>query len=482
MANSDQPSGRDRAKPSPEGTTTEALEYLSRLDRLAQKLLAAKFKDAKDIWTLQIDLLTLQKDIQKAIIAAKKRFARDRSAYGDVKHLQRIRWHARRFGDAIAWTLLRRDKKIIHPLSENEPVPIDVSDDHGSRGLIAIASLLPSQGWGFPILHDITDCLRVGDITFIQEDRRVQTVEIKTKHSSTTPLGDDMARFEYRVTVMSAAELPPSVVTHLAENTSRTEGGPSTTSTQSGKTPRARVGRQLKRMRTAMLHQDAEFNVLTQLDEDPPLLTVAIEHDHPSHTDSFCRTVRRARRTGYASETVGDAIMYAAFYNENGISEDIAKDSRLTNDLISSAIARKDDGVLNRVVISTIPAEGSLGPLRIMPYYLYPLPKASIRDILHGRMLIIAFTNVGRIAKLIEDAGFLVQFEDGPGRPKQPYGITNVCSDFHVPETRIGVNFGAISEHLDSIIYEFHNVQSIVDIVNQLFEKAATAYDASKNS
>ena len=56
------------------------------------------------------------------------------------------------------------------------PIP----EVHGNQGLLAIATALANRGWGCPLIHDITDCLRVGDLTFINPGEDIRTVELKT--------------------------------------------------------------------------------------------------------------------------------------------------------------------------------------------------------------------------------------------------------------------------------------------------------------
>jgi hypothetical protein len=146
------------AMPEPETTTPAARPYLRRLERLVRTLIGTRFESAQDIWQLQLDLLQLQRDVQASISATKKRARSDPTARADLESLRVARWHARRFGDAIAWLLLGLNRQLIYPLAQNEPTAV-VPDDHGSRGVIAIATALSNDGWGFPLLHDITDCL-----------------------------------------------------------------------------------------------------------------------------------------------------------------------------------------------------------------------------------------------------------------------------------------------------------------------------------
>jgi hypothetical protein len=143
-----------------------AFPFLRRLERLARILIGGRFKNSQGIWKLQLSLLELQRDLQDAIGDTKKRAKTDPNAQADLESLREVRWHARRLGDALAWLLLGLNRQLIYPLAQNEHVPIG-PEDHGSRGVLGIAEFLSQEGWGFPLLHDITDCLRIGDVTFV---------------------------------------------------------------------------------------------------------------------------------------------------------------------------------------------------------------------------------------------------------------------------------------------------------------------------
>jgi hypothetical protein len=94
-----------------------------------------------------------------------------------------------RDGLAIRWhgCYSAEIKKLIEPLSPNERIHV-TPDGHGSRGMLIAARHQANQGLGFPLIHDITGCLRIGDVAFIRvsegSEREYETVEIKTRHSS----------------------------------------------------------------------------------------------------------------------------------------------------------------------------------------------------------------------------------------------------------------------------------------------------------
>lgn len=172
------PPNSNRQLPTEADPDIVAKPYLRRVVRWSKQLIGGRFESARALWQFQLDLLNLQREIQAAI-GQRKASPKDRQLEKQIARLEDARWHARRLGDAIAWVLLHLDRRSIHALAKNNPTPVAPQDDHGSRGVIAIAEYLAGQGWGFP---DITDCLRVGDVTFVQPEKEAE-VGLKTLRS-----------------------------------------------------------------------------------------------------------------------------------------------------------------------------------------------------------------------------------------------------------------------------------------------------------
>jgi hypothetical protein len=208
-----------------------------------------KFAGPEELWDIQLELLEVQRSIQDGI-AELKDSRRDKASHEKLENLRAVRWHARRLGDAFGWIVLGVDKKTIVPLTENSKVPI-TKDDHGNRGLVSIAGHLAGEGWGFPLLHDVTDCLRIGDLTFVQivdRDRQSRTVEVKTRlQERVVESGDTTETLE--VTVIHP--LTPE------QGTARSESKEVAVGNAASPTRPRRVDRQLERMRRAHLRQTA---------------------------------------------------------------------------------------------------------------------------------------------------------------------------------------------------------------------------------
>ena len=283
--------------------TTTSDELIDRLESLVVRLLAHRLRSPKSLWRLQVDLLQLQRDLQAAIAASKR--DRTTARHARLAELRQALWHARRFGDALAWVFFRNERRQIDPLSHNAKVPV-LLDGHGARGLMGAAEAL-SERLGFPLLHDITDILRVGDITFFKPGERPTTVEVKTSVVTSSTVGK-RTRYEYKVTAIwpAGASPPPSVHQRAVRQQQPVN---------------ERVGRQLARMTRAAALQDAPVGWPTKLDGRPTLILESKGGGaaRSGHWHLLRRMIRRARRTGYASAVADRAVMYAAFYSPTGL-------------------------------------------------------------------------------------------------------------------------------------------------------------------
>ena len=369
-------------------TPADDAELMRRLELLVVRFLARRFRSLSDLWRLELDLLALQRDTQVAITRAK---AHSRTPEGRriLEQLKGTLWHARRFGDTLAWVLFKGEQRSIYPLSYNQPVPV-IPESHGSRGLVAAAQGL-SQTLGFPLLHDLTDILRIGDVTFFNRDLEAQTVEIKSQLKGSRPKGRGTL-LTYHVTA-----LWPAVGTQ-PEMAWRDPPKPMQPAMAS-----ARFKRQLERMATANAFGTASPGT-TMIGGRKTLIFEAGQADGTSHWPLVRRLIRRARRTGYASGVADSAMLYVVLYDKNGIGSPPEVLRSLPGDLAASGIFLEDTS-RNSLWISSLPDSRGRGARRYLPYYLYPLPRAWILDILHGRLMIMSMLNVGRVAMALEEEG-----------------------------------------------------------------------------
>ncbi len=279
--------------------------YRRRLERLAHRLIRNKFTDAQGLWDFQLELLELQRQIQQAITATKKAARTDKSKRGDLDQLRVIRWLARRLGDAFAWVMLGLDRKVIHALGEGARVPVTSEEGHGDIGVKGIAIHLWNAGWGFPLIHDVTDCLRIGDITFIKPSeelsRELRTVEVKTRLlSETEPDEEREGMSRYEVTLLAPQPLDPPVaaVKATTEAPIADAGGGSNevAAQRKPRRPDRREKQQLRRMSKALTRHSAENGEVVTIPGETPMVSFMFESEVDSHWKTLRTVVRAARR------------------------------------------------------------------------------------------------------------------------------------------------------------------------------------------
>jgi hypothetical protein len=464
------PPHQSRPSPEPKVSTAITRPFLRRLERLIRKLIDGRFEGADDVWQLQLELLKLQQDVQAAIGDAKKQVKRNKNGWADLKSLRHLRWQTRRFGDAIAWVILDNDRQLIYPLGENERVAVG-PETHGTRGMTAIAQALSSDGWGFPLIHDITDCLRIGDITFRQKGGTIKTVEVKTRVIDEQATGDSRTSTTYNVTVISSSDVRPS------EQPGEAQDRRSLIPTQLGASS-ARIERQVRRLHVARAHQEALPDVLTDLGDGPFISTAALS-SHPDYWHVLRRLIRNARKNGYASEAVERAFLYVAIYRPGEVDTHAVQDPRIVEDLRTSGILFGDDsGERNGIVLNAIPPDGRKGSQPFLPYFLYSLPQRAIIDILYGRLIIVVLTNRGRIVEALEKAGHEVTVQPKGTDPFASFVVWANTTDETGTNYRIGLHNWHL--HIYEMIYEFKGLQYLIDVAEKMRDVAPIAIKSSR--
>jgi hypothetical protein len=450
----------------------ETRAYLRRIERLAKILLGGKYDGAAALWDFQIQLLKLQRDIQQSIGVEKDRIRRSTEKSTKLRDLQYVRWSARRLGDAFAWLSLGVDSKAIHPLGENDPVPIG-KEDHGSRGLIGISSYLAGEGWGFPVIHDVTDCLRIGDVTFVRPEngkRALRTVEMKTRYLGKAEDSEGSSHYEVSVTFLSS-ENKPRMDFSAELNDAATEvklGDGLEILPESSKRDDRRISRQTKRMAKALSRQEAEDGAVHTIDGQK-VLTAIVDSSPASHWKTLRRVIRNARLNGYASECVDKAFLYVAYYDSSGIEVESIQNPQFLEDLTSSGFASSKVDSRNSLEIASIPTVESRNPQQYLPYFLYSIPKKAIFDLLHGRLIIIVLTNAGHIADTLESHGFGVNIPKDKGAPIYSMQISSEVTHEEV-DYRFETN--ALGRHVTECIYEFKGIDYLLRVAQKMKDAA----------
>ncbi len=411
---------------------------MAALQKLADQLLRAQFRSAKDIWKLQTDLITYQvaihdkiereraaqQELSKEIDATTRqrargwkartqRLQRDHGAQlGRINIYRYARTMSRRLGDALAWMLLENDTQKILPLTENEPVPAP-SNGVGLKGMLAVAQHLAESGLGFPIVHDVTSALRIGDLTFVGGTDDPLTLEVKTriideKEGTLTLLVNTIGAGDSPRWKMMQTELPylPSAPQESVIEDDK--------SLAVEIRPSRQLARQLQRMRKARSLQAAVPGEPVNIDDRNHVTLPYIIDDESSHWRVMRELLINARTHGYASQVVDDAILYAAMYVDTPIvfSESHADYMPLLDnvkrDLMASSILFQDTKKIHlnylQVFSSLEYAHDSL-PAQIRPFFLYPIPVDLVIDIMWGRLVFHVLINLGKFVERVEQVG-----------------------------------------------------------------------------
>jgi hypothetical protein len=219
---------------------------------------------------------------------------------------------------------------------------------------------------------------------------------------------------------------------------------------------------------------------------EPPLLSAPFQSEADSHWKSLRTIIREARMNGYASVNADNAMLYVAFYNRSGVTEVDIKREELPRDVIASGILSETDRDRDAILVNQIPPDDGRGHNVFLPFYLYPIQRWALSDLLHGRLVLVVLVNPGRIMEALERDGFLVRDADhGNYRPQKSFVIscelqTAGCDDKYWMELH---NF---SFHIQEIVQEFKSVDYIVEVAratrreaqNALLQQASAASQA----
>ena len=376
--------------------TPRTRPYHLRLDRLARRLLTGKPASLQIMWQTQLDLAELLRDIQISISSTNPKGKHDIEKWVDLVTLKQLLSDARRLGDAIVWIHFQSNEQKIYPLSENAHPGTDTKWDHGIAGAVSAASELSNQGWGFPVLHDITDCLRIGDISFTRPDKPVTTVEVKSAFQKPEDMTPDQAGPLLLIHVIVGSDTIPDIVTPnelLAwpMQSQRIDGD------------RGRVDRQIVRIDKARKRQIAPRNTVITDSSDPEgtssWLFTPIPENHSSNWPALNRILRKARRIGYASEVLDDTFSCAAFYDKDGLTKDRFK--RPEHLAFSHELeSRGEDGDDHVFRVDLLPVPAQNHPQMFLPFYLYPIPFTSKQDLMFMRSSAMLITDLTRLAEI----------------------------------------------------------------------------------
>lgn len=387
------------------------LGILVKLEKLAQRVSGGKlFDDGLDSYLdFQERVFNLQLEVQSAIGEAKRRRAKSADILDHLQTLRRVRWQARRLGDAIAWQALLWNRQVIYALAENDSVPVPSSWSDGHRGAFHFARSMTSSEWGIPIVHDITNVLRIGDVTFMRPtrlsvDADYRTFELKTSRLKESKSEGDETTLTLNVTAISNEPFPAHA-TPSAQSTS--DHSPDLTRRRRAD---RRIERQLARMDVATTSKNAPLHKSTKIG-DRHVFPISLPDEQKPHWKQLRRAIRNARRDGNAYFELGGFVGYSLVYNNAGVSSEDIQSTSLAEDV--KGLVHEEIGDRNSITLSFLPDdEKDTYSSKVLPFYLWEVPQRAIRDILRNRLVIVATYNSGWIEKLLTDAGLTVVPDD----------------------------------------------------------------------
>lgn len=476
------------------------VELMSRLEALVRRVVSGRFHVAGDLWQIQLDLLTLLGDAaeetgklhrlhenaclkEQTVISAKQHAWRTaaqewqeqkRILQRRIQSLTEVRERTRSAGDALAWLLFEGDERLLRPLSENSRAG-SVPDEHARIGLLVIAQELAGKGAGFPILHDITNILRVGDITFLKPGQEPITVEVKS-HSSIDPDDSDARRYSVQVWG-NEDQMRPFVAPRAAQTPERPATEPTKRIAKND-----RLLRQLKRMGLAHQLQNANSDQLFNHGDVPTLLTSWSRDETMHHWTIARQLASRAKANGSASSTADGAVFYAALYSETPIhlcsKDELPADwfQATTRELGKCDIFYSPPNTDRNALWfgTSLSYDHDLVALNHLPFLLYPLDQEHIEDMLWGRLWFFVCLNVGKIVEYLEQLGLHARYPENRSHVRHEFlristNVTLPSGENSVVELRNTAMFGG------KLLYEFLSLEGFGKLIESIARSSEEA-------
>lgn len=470
-------------------------EYLSKLEGLSRRFLGGGFRDARDLWRFQLDLAQMLLDIQKMEADARAELKALNSNEAEILRARRAPWKSdvkliqiakqelsgildtygslhtvvRRLGDAFAWVVLRLDEAAISALAENDAVR-RFPDGSSFLGVRAIATHLCAEGAGFPLLHDITNVLRIGDISFIKPGGAIQTVEVKTR-DRVVKVSDEVVRLN--TSVWGPREFLEPIL--VRSDGVSAEGTPVTRALPGNK----RLPRQLQRMARAREIQMAETDNPIFLN-DGWFVKIQATLRSKGYWEPLSALAEEARSTGYSGALLDDCIFCAAAFDETASAAPWAQNFEgfswgdlLTHDLKTSELLHLDaDEHPN--AISWSPSLWHLTPnlpTHVMPFFLFPIGVENVIDMMRGKLWFVIFVNFTKIARTLKSKGFDVEIRSNRrGSDAQQLDVSFTRDLAGVGPSRVLLE--GLSWFESKLMYEFASPDYLIDCVSALASSA----------
>ncbi len=479
---------------------------LNELEKLARLFLEVNFASIQELWQIEVDLINYQSAVQKAIdnkqalqrevkgkkagivstkpagwIAQLQQLDAEAKQAGDrIKTYQHAYQLSRQLGDAFAWALLGDwlvplTKKPSEPTHDGHGLP----REHGLKGMLAIAESLCAVGAGFPILHDMTNCLCTGDITFYSPDGHHITMEVKThlKDQSGGILKLDVETHFPALINSNEADRWRAIHDHMPKLPSSVPTGEmgEQVSAPSRRQLDRRLERQFERMRQAKIWQSMPPHQIFELDDRQKGISIHHQQDEKTHNWEIVHDlVLKAKADGIASCAVDNAFVYTAIYQDcpltypwlQGLTRNPiqSSDSVIADTLsILYPISEKEK---NRLWVPV-----GIPPSDALPFFLHPLPIDVIMDIMWGRLAIAVVANLGKIVAALESIGIDAKVPESKKEFEKFF--------LFISATRSLANNQLVKMELHQmhtiglkLIFEFLSLQGFVKLVSEMLQAA----------
>ncbi|MEA2574615.1 MAG: hypothetical protein QOH93_1913 [Chloroflexia bacterium] len=472
-------------------------EVMNSLEQLFQTLIKEDDASVEKLWRIERELITLQLQFESSLASGR---ASQKNKATKIKHLAQARendWKAairllqheqkqvktdmlfyayalnlsRALGDALAWLCFDMNEQLMAPLAQNQSARV-LPDGKSLKGMLAVAEALANKGVGFPLLHDATRILRIGDITFVQGDKEPLTVEVKTHSATPTERG-----ITYDTTVATVGYLDkwqslgfPVDVSLSAE----TQGDPQD-SVAPAKVRRirasSRFSRQMHRMALAFEGQSIERTKLVKIGDPLDQEIIMVREDlgeEDYHRLAMYALLAEAKQKGYASITVDGAFLYVAMYSDsfgNGPWwENFTSifNPQTRKDLNSNSILYEDE-TLNLLYYGSSWSLMSVteAPM-VRPFFIYRLDNELLIDMLYGRLGCYVFVNVGRLVEVLRDRGFDARLRHSSRSTGLPLEVETTVS---LDSESFIINLGSLHDLGWKIIYDYLSLDAFVKLV-----------------
>ena len=133
----------------------------------------------------------------------------------------------------------------------------------------------------------------------------------------------------------------------------------------------------------------------------------------------------------------------------------------MQSDLVASGIFL-DDRSKNSLYVLGMPDPTQAGPSRFLPYYLYPIPRGWVVDILRGRLVVFALLNPGRIGEALETLG--VRAEGGEGKR-----YLRALAEVEAGGARFLVDL-PLDDNITEMVMEARPLADVLDVAETLIE------------